>query len=108
MSRVTAGASGSCRSNFSTATRRLAAFRWIFGLLVQRVVQRLTRPVVTVGTAGLRTTPSRLPKLDVEGSSPFARSEKTWWGAAAAEFPSVYLGPLRSKCIVSTGLKLVP
>ena len=41
--------------------------------LVQPLVQRLRRRVVSAGATGLRTTPSRLPKLDVEGSSPFAR-----------------------------------
>jgi len=41
--------------------------------LVQRPVQRLERLAVTLLFAGLRTTPSLLPKLDVEGSSPFAR-----------------------------------
>ncbi len=41
--------------------------------LVQRLVQRSRRRVVSAGAKGLRTTRSRLPKLDVEGSSPFAR-----------------------------------
>ena len=41
--------------------------------LVQPPVQRLDRLAITPLFTGLRTTRSLLPKLDVEGSSPFAR-----------------------------------
>ena len=43
-------------------------------VLVQRPVQRFPRQGATLLFAGLRTTGTPLPKLDVEGSSPFARS----------------------------------
>ena len=43
-------------------------------VLVQRLVQRFPRRAATRLFAGLRTTGTLLPKLDVEGSSPFARS----------------------------------
>jgi len=41
---------------------------------VQPPVQRPEGLDVSAASAGLRTTPRPLPKLDVEGSSPFARS----------------------------------
>ena len=43
-------------------------------VLVQPLVQRFPRQAATRLFAGLRTTGTLLPKLDVEGSSPFARS----------------------------------